>query len=47
VVDDIATALGDAQYRRLTIRGSIMSTPELVTSSLNAIGRALALSEAG
>jgi tetratricopeptide (TPR) repeat protein len=41
VLDDIATALGDAQYRRLTIRGSIMSVPELVTVSLDAIDTAL------
>ncbi|MFQ5522774.1 MAG: BTAD domain-containing putative transcriptional regulator [Acidimicrobiia bacterium] len=47
VLDDTVTALGDAQNRRLTIRGSIMSTPELVTSSLKAVDRALELVEAG
>jgi len=41
VLGDIASALGDAQYRRLTIRGSIMSVPELVTVSLDAIDTAL------
>ncbi|MCH7669466.1 MAG: winged helix-turn-helix domain-containing protein [Acidobacteria bacterium] len=47
VLEVITTALGDAQYRRLTIRGSIMSLPELVTVSLDAINRALELDESG
>jgi predicted ATPase len=47
VVEDIATTLGDAQYRRLTIRGSIMSVAELVIVSLDAIDAALAHAEAG
>lgn len=47
VLEGVTTALGDARYRRLTIRGSIMSVPELVTASLDAIGRALELDETG
>ncbi len=46
VLDDIATALGDAQYRRLTIRGSILSVPELMTVTLDAIDTALGREEA-
>ncbi|MFV1999281.1 MAG: BTAD domain-containing putative transcriptional regulator [Acidimicrobiia bacterium] len=47
VLEAVATALGDPQYRRLTIRGSIMSVPELVTVSLDAIDKALAHDDAG
>ncbi|MFV1999662.1 MAG: hypothetical protein ACC654_04780, partial [Acidimicrobiia bacterium] len=46
VLEDITSALGDAQYRRLTISGSIMSVLELVTVSLDAIDRAIELHEA-
>jgi predicted ATPase/DNA-binding SARP family transcriptional activator/tetratricopeptide (TPR) repeat protein len=46
VLEGITSALGDAQYRRLTIRGSIMSVPELVTVSLDAIDRAIEFHEA-
>jgi hypothetical protein len=42
VIEDIVSRLGDSQYRRLTIRGSIMSLAELVTVSLTAIDTALA-----
>lgn len=42
VLQDLAEVLGDAQYTRLTVRGSIMSIPELVSVSLDAIDRALA-----
>ena len=45
VMADIESSLGEGQYRRLTIRGSIMSLPELVTTSLAAIDRALELDE--
>jgi len=45
VLDAIMASLGEGQYRRLTIRGSIMSVPELVTVSLEAIDRALGLDE--
>ena len=45
VLDAITSSLGEGQYRRLTIRGSIMSVPELVTASLEAIDRALELDE--
>ncbi len=41
VVEDLADVLGDAQYTRLTVRGSIMSVPELVIVSLDAIDRVL------
>jgi tetratricopeptide (TPR) repeat protein len=46
VLDAITLSLGEGQYRRLTIRGSIMSIPELVTVSLEAIDRALGVDEA-
>jgi len=32
--------LGNAEYTRLTVRGSVMSVPELVVTSLDAIDRA-------
>ena len=43
VLEDVAAMLGDARFRQLTIRGSIMSVPELVIASLDGIDRALAL----
>ncbi|MEA3502841.1 MAG: hypothetical protein U9R47_08710, partial [Actinomycetota bacterium] len=42
LLDGLKEALGDSEYARLTVRGSIMSVPELVTVSLDAIERALA-----
>jgi predicted ATPase/DNA-binding SARP family transcriptional activator len=42
VLTGLAEALGDAQFTRLTVRGSIMSVPELVSVSLDAIDDALA-----
>jgi predicted ATPase/DNA-binding SARP family transcriptional activator len=42
VIEDIVSGLGDSQYRRLTVRGSIMSLAELVTVSLGSIDAALA-----
>ncbi len=42
VLDELSNVLGTAEYNRLTVRGSIMSVPELVVASLDAIGRALA-----
>lgn len=47
VLEQITSALDDAQYRRLTVRGSIMTIPELVTVSLDAIDRALELKAVG
>jgi tetratricopeptide (TPR) repeat protein len=47
VLEDLAEVLGDAQYMRLTVRGSIMSVPELVIVSLDAIDRVLARDEVG
>jgi len=41
VMEAIVSALGEAQFRRLTVRGSIMSVPDLVTVSLDAIDKAL------
>jgi predicted ATPase/DNA-binding SARP family transcriptional activator len=42
LLDGLKEVLGDSEYTRLTIRGSIMSVPELVTISLHAIDRAVA-----
>jgi predicted ATPase/DNA-binding SARP family transcriptional activator len=42
VLKNLVEALGDAQYTRLTVRGSIMSIPELVSVSLDAIDEARA-----
>jgi len=41
LLEDLAEVLGDAEYTRLTVRGSVMSVPELVIVSLDAIDRAL------
>jgi predicted ATPase/DNA-binding SARP family transcriptional activator len=41
VLEDLADVLGEAGYTRLTVRGSVMSMPELVSVSLDAIDRAL------
>jgi hypothetical protein len=41
LVDELSAVLGDAEYTRLTIRGSVMSMQELVVASLEAIDRAL------
>jgi predicted ATPase/DNA-binding SARP family transcriptional activator len=41
LVAELKEVLGDSEYTRLTVRGSIMSMPELVTMSLDAIARAL------
>jgi predicted ATPase/DNA-binding SARP family transcriptional activator len=41
LVDELSAVLGDAEYTRLTIRGSVMSIQELVVASLEAIDRAL------
>jgi hypothetical protein len=41
VIKDIVAEIGDSQYRRLTIRGSIMSLAELAAASLAAIDAAL------
>lgn len=38
---ELAAVLGHAEYTRLTVRGSIMTVPELVVTSLGAIDRAL------
>ncbi|MDK1010611.1 MAG: BTAD domain-containing putative transcriptional regulator [Actinomycetota bacterium] len=43
---DLAEVLGKAQYTRLTVRGSIMSVPELVIVSLDAIDLVRARDEA-
>jgi predicted ATPase/DNA-binding SARP family transcriptional activator len=40
LVDGLSDVLGDAEYTRLTVRGSVMSVPELVVASLDAIDRA-------
>jgi hypothetical protein len=42
LLDEHRETLGNAEYTRLTVRGSIMSVPELVTTSLDAIDRVLA-----
>jgi len=42
VLKDLAEVLGDAQYARLTVRGSIMSVAEVVALSHDAIDTALA-----
>ena len=39
VLDELKQLLGDADYTRLTVRGSVMSTSELVAVSLDAIDR--------
>ena len=41
LLDDLSDVLGDAEYWRLTVRGSVMSVHELVVASLGAIDRAL------
>ena len=46
VPDGAAEVLGKAQYTRLTVRGSIMSVPELVIVSLDAIDLVRARDEA-
>ncbi len=38
---ELSDVLGDAEYSRLTVRGSVMSLSELVATSLDAINRAL------
>lgn len=43
LLDDLLSVLGDAEYGRLTVRGSVMSVPELVDASLEAIDRALGM----
>ena len=42
VLKNLEEVLGDAAYTRLTVRGSIMSVPELVSVSLDAIDDVLA-----
>jgi hypothetical protein len=42
VLADLAEVLGSAQFTRLTVRGSIMSVPELVILSLDAVDGLLA-----
>ncbi|MCL1587832.1 MAG: winged helix-turn-helix domain-containing protein [Actinomycetia bacterium] len=46
VMESIVAGLDDAQFRRLSVRGSIMSVPELVAVSLDAIDKALVLVDA-
>lgn len=41
LLEDLRGVLGEAEYGRLTVRGSIMSVPELVVTSLDAIQQAL------
>lgn len=41
LLDELLGVLGDAEYGRLTVRGSVMSVPEVVAASLDAINRAL------
>ncbi|GMR01867.1 MAG: BTAD domain-containing putative transcriptional regulator [Acidimicrobiia bacterium] len=41
LLDQIKEALGDAEFTRLTVRGSVMSVPELVIVSLDAIDSVL------
>lgn len=43
LLDELLSVLGDAEYGRLTVRGSVMSVPELVDVSLRAIDRALGI----
>lgn len=40
MVNDLLDVLGNAEYTRLTVRGSVMSVPELVADSLDAIDSA-------
>ncbi|MCJ7781776.1 MAG: winged helix-turn-helix domain-containing protein [Acidimicrobiia bacterium] len=40
LVDELSDVLGDAEFARLTVRGSVMSVAELVVASLDAIDRA-------
>ena len=40
LVDELSDVIGHAEYTRLTVRGSVMSMPELVVASLDAIDRA-------
>ncbi|MEX1037736.1 MAG: BTAD domain-containing putative transcriptional regulator [Acidimicrobiia bacterium] len=42
LLDGLLGTLGEAEYGRLTVRGSIMSVTEMVDASLEAIDRALA-----
>jgi tetratricopeptide (TPR) repeat protein len=41
LLEDLRGVLGEAEYGRFTVRGSIMSVPELVVTSLDAIQEAL------
>jgi predicted ATPase/DNA-binding SARP family transcriptional activator len=41
--DELLSVLDEAEYGRLTVRGSVMSVPELVDASLKAIDRALGM----
>lgn len=41
LLDELLSVLDEAEYGRLTVRGSVMSVPELVDVSLEAIDRAL------
>ncbi len=43
LLDDLLSVLGEAEYGRLTVRGSVMSVPELVDASLEAIDGALGM----
>ena len=43
LLDDLLSVLGEAKYGRLTVRGSVMSVPEIVDASLEAIDRALGM----
>ena len=39
LLDELESVLGDSEYTRLTVRGSVMSISELVAASLDAIDR--------
>ncbi|MEX0796355.1 MAG: hypothetical protein WD274_06645, partial [Acidimicrobiia bacterium] len=43
LLDELLSVLGEAEYGRLTVRGSVMSVPEIVDASLQAIDRALGM----
>ncbi|HVR80231.1 MAG TPA: hypothetical protein VMS99_17805 [Acidimicrobiia bacterium] len=43
LLDDLLSVLGEAEFGRLTVRGSVMSVPEVVDASLDAIDRALGM----
>ena len=43
LLDELLSMLGNAEYGRLTVRGSVMTVPELVDVSLRAIDRALGI----